>query len=183
MMSLAEQKQKQNIAEYLLFLWQMEDLVRAVYFDPEALDDFIKSYTPNEEAFENEKRWFRDLIRNMRSERVEARGHISEVHELLFELNYLHNTMLQVLKDKSYIDLHKAALPHLKEYLERTDGNTINEVEGCLTALYGLLVLRLKKEPISSETEAAMATFSALMAKLALQYKLMKQGEMNFSLN
>ncbi|MFY8136453.1 MAG: DUF4924 family protein, partial [Flavobacteriales bacterium] len=36
-MSLASQKKQQNIAEYILFVWQMEDLVRAMYFDMEAI--------------------------------------------------------------------------------------------------------------------------------------------------
>lgn len=182
-MTLAEQKLKQNVAEYILFLWQMEDLVRAVYFDPEALDEFIRSYTPSPEAFDSEKRWFRDLVRKMRSERVENRGHVSDVLELLFELNYLHNTLMNLLKDKTYLELYRHAKPHIDEYLQRSDGKLTNDVETCLTALYGLLVLRLKREPISGETEESMKTFSNLMAHLAHHYKLMKQGEMNFTLN
>lgn len=183
MMTLAEQKLKQNVAEYLLFLWQMEDLVRAVYFDPDALDEFIRTYTPNEEAFQLEKRWFRELVRKMRSERVEVRGHVSDALELLFELNYLHGTLLNVFKDKTYSELYRAAKPHIEAYTQRTDGKALNEIETCLTALYGLLLLRLKKETISAETEESMATFTALMARLAHHYKLMKQGELNFSQN
>lgn len=182
-MSLAEQKLKQNVAEYILFMWQMEDLVRAVCFDPESLDDFIKSYTPSPEAFETEKKWFKDLVRKMRSERVEQRGHIGEVHELIFELNYLHNTLLNVIKDKVYIDLHKSAQPHIREYLVRTDGKSLNDVEACLTALYGLLLLRLKREVISTDTEQSMSTFSNLMARLAHHYRLIRQGEGNINLN
>jgi Mg2+ and Co2+ transporter CorA len=116
-MSLAEQKLNQNIAEYILFMWQMEDLVRAVCFDPESLDDFIRSYTPSPEAFETEKKWFKDLVRKMRSERVEQRGHIGEVHELIFELNYLHNTLINVIRDKVYLDLYKLAQPNIREYM------------------------------------------------------------------
>ncbi|MCC6600648.1 MAG: DUF4924 family protein [Crocinitomicaceae bacterium] len=182
-MSLADQKFRQNVAEYILFLWQMEDLVRAVYFDPESLDDFIRSYTPDKKAFEVEKKWFRDLVKKMRSERVEQRGHISEVHELIFELNYLHNTLLNVLRDKIYVDLYHKAKPNIEEYLPRTDGKSANDVESCLLALYGLLVLRLKREAISKETEEAMTSFSNLMARLAHHYRLMKQGESIHALN
>lgn len=182
-MSLAEQKQQQNIAEYLIFLWQMEDLIRAVNFETEALDQFVKSYTPGAEEFAAEKKWFNNLISVMKNEGVEERGHISEAHELLFELNYLHNTLLNVLKDKNYIDLYRKAKPNIQDYLEKTEGKTTNDVEACLTALYGLLVLRLKKEPISEETTQAMQSFSHLMAALAHHYRLMKRGEMNFSLN
>ncbi|MFN8700060.1 MAG: DUF4924 family protein [Flavobacteriales bacterium] len=182
-MSLAEQKFRQNVAEYILFMWQMEDLVRAVYFDPESLDEFIRSYTPSPEAFETEKKWFRDLVRKMRTERVEQRGHIGEVHELIFELNYLHNTLTNVIKDKVYLDLYKVAQPHIREYIARTDGKSLNDVEACLTALYGLLVLRLKREPVSKETEEAMSAFSNLMARLAHHYRILRQGETNMNLN
>jgi len=182
-MSLAEQKLNQNIAEYILFMWQMEDLVRAVCFDPESLDDFIRSYTPSPEAFETEKKWFKDLVRKMRSERVEQRGHIGEVHELIFELNYLHNTLINVIRDKVYLDLYKLAQPNIREYMVRTDGKSLNDVEACLTALYGLLLLRLKRESISTETEQSMSTFSNLMARLAHHYRHLRQGELNMNLN
>ncbi|MBX7050422.1 MAG: DUF4924 family protein [Flavobacteriales bacterium] len=182
-MSLAAQKLKQNVAEYIIFLWQMEDLVRAMHFDTEALDEFVKSFTPDESSFQEERNWFIELANAMKREGVEQRGHIAEVHELIFELNYLHNTLANLVKDKTYLDLYRRAQPNIKEYLLRTDGKSTNDVEVCLTALYGMLILRLKKEPVSDETASAMQTFSNLMAKLAHHYKLMKQGEVNFSLN
>lgn len=36
-MLIAQQKRKQNIAEYILYLWQLEDLLRALQFSPEAI--------------------------------------------------------------------------------------------------------------------------------------------------
>lgn len=182
-MSLAAKKLKENISEYIIFLWQMEDLLRAVQFDTEALDAFITSYTPDPSAFESEKEWFSGLARTMQKDGVEQRGHISEIHELIFELNYLHNTLINIVRDASYIETYRQAQPNIKEYIARTDGKSTNDVEVCLTALYGLMVLRLKKEPISNETEQAMRTFSNLLAKLSHHYRLMKQGEFNFSLN
>lgn len=182
-MSLAVQKLQQNVAEYILFLWQMEDLVRAVYFEREALDEFIRSYTPDESAFQVEKEWFDQLILTMRREGVDQRGHVTEVHELIFELNYLHNTLLNILKEKTYVELYRAAQPMIEEYKTHTDGKTTNDVEVCLTALYGMLLLRLKKEPVSNETAEAMKSFSELLARLSYHFKMMKQGEVNFSMN
>jgi hypothetical protein len=182
-MSLASQKKQQNIAEYILFVWQMEDLVRAMYFDMEAITEFVKNFTPDEITFQDELTWFKNLIRSMKSERVEQRGHISEVHELIFELNYLHNTMINIVKDKAYIDSYNIAQPNIQDYLQRSDGKSTNDIETCMTALYGLLVLRLKKEPVSDETVSAIQTFSQLLARLSDHYKKMKTGELNFSLN
>jgi hypothetical protein len=36
-MIVANQKRKENIAEYLLYMWQVEDLIRANHFDLEAI--------------------------------------------------------------------------------------------------------------------------------------------------
>jgi flagellin-specific chaperone FliS len=96
---------------------------------------------------------------------------------------YLHNTLLNVIKDKKYTELFEEAQPNMAAYLQKAGGSTSNDVETCLTALYGLLVLRLKKADISEETEKAMETFSRLMAYLSQKYKAMKKGEMNFNLN
>ena len=38
MYSIAKLKQKENISEFLLFLWQMEDLLRGIEFDMSRLD-------------------------------------------------------------------------------------------------------------------------------------------------
>ena len=36
-MIVAKQKRKENIAEYLLYMWQVEDLIRANQFDIDSI--------------------------------------------------------------------------------------------------------------------------------------------------
>src|SRR5699024_122530 len=36
-MDIAKAKRRENIAEYILYLWQLEDLLRALQFSPEAV--------------------------------------------------------------------------------------------------------------------------------------------------
>jgi hypothetical protein len=166
-MTLAEKKRRQSIAEYVLFMWQMEDLVRAVHFDASRLEDFIKAYIPGPEVFEEEKLWFAELMQRMRLERIEKRGHLSDLQELV----------------KTYSELHRQAQPFLVEYAERSDGKSSSEVESALVALYGLLLLRLRKEPVSQETEEAMKAFSAMLARLSYHYRKMKDSEKNVAMN
>lgn len=182
-MTLAEKKRRQSIAEYVLFMWQMEDLVRAVHFDASRLEDFIKAYIPGPEVFEEEKLWFAELMQRMRLERIEKRGHLSDLQELVFEMNFLHGTLLTIIKDKTYSELHRQAQPFLVEYAERSDGKSSSEVESALVALYGLLLLRLRKEPVSQETEEAMKAFSAMLARLSYHYRKMKDSEKNVAMN
>ncbi len=182
-MLLSKQKYMNGAAEYLLFMWQMEDLLRAVHFDVDALDPFISTYVQTPEQFQEEKKWFVQLVRDMKSERLEQRGHLSELDEMMTELTYLHQSLLKVSKDPDYLNLYQIAKPNMEEYSSKAKGIGTNEVELCLPALYGLLVLRLRKEKISEETQSAMDSFSALMSGLSTAYYKMKQGDQKAALN
>lgn len=182
-MTLAEQKKNENIAEYVIYMWQMEDLIRAANFNDEVITHFVREFTEDPIQMEEELNWFRDLMKSMKQEKLERKGHIAEVVEVMNELAMLHHTLVNILKDSSYLLAYKDAKPNIGEYLQKAGGTMNNDVETCLTALYGLLVLRLKKTEISPETEEAMKTFSSLMAVLSVEYKKMKTGEMNLGLN
>jgi hypothetical protein len=52
----------------------MEDLVRAVNFDEDAIDSFVHSYVPDDTSFVEEKKWFVDLMQNMKKEGVNSAG-------------------------------------------------------------------------------------------------------------
>ena len=41
-MTIAERKYAENIAEYVIYMWQMQDLLRAVNMDVESLDGFLR---------------------------------------------------------------------------------------------------------------------------------------------
>ncbi len=40
-MLIAEQKRKENIAEFILYIWQLEDILRAYNFDIETINEHI----------------------------------------------------------------------------------------------------------------------------------------------
>ena len=42
-MIIASQKRKENIAEYLLYMWQIEDIIRAYKLDIDTIDEQIVS--------------------------------------------------------------------------------------------------------------------------------------------
>ncbi len=176
-MTIAEIKYKENIAEYILYLWQMQDLLRAVQFDVDALDGFIRSYLPNEDRVALEKKWFAELAATMKNERVVKKGCISELSELIGELNFLHQTLTTLLKDKEYMEVYASIQEPLSEYRKRSNVDQMTDVEMCLTALYGLLMLRLQKKNVSEETQEAMNVFSRWIGKLSVHYHAMKRGE------
>ena len=176
-MTIAERKYAENIAEYVIYMWQMQDLLRAVNFDVESLESFLRSFLPSEEKIQEEKMWFEGLAKSMKRSGAEEKGNVEEVQEVISELNLLHTTLNTLLRDDEYIAANERAKENLDAYLERANGKALSEVEAYLTALYGLMVLRLRKQEISEETKDAMKTFSDVMVLLALQYNKMKKGE------
>jgi chromosome segregation ATPase len=176
-MTIAERKYAENIAEYVIYMWQMQDLLRAVNMDVESLDGFLRSFLPTEEKIQEEKEWFEGLAKSMKRSGAEEKGNVEEVQEVISELNLLHTTLNTLLRDEEYIAANERAKENLDAYRERTNGKALSEVEAYLTALYGLMILRLRKQEISEETKDAMKTFSDVMVLLALQYNKMKKGE------
>ena len=76
-MIIARQKRKENICEYLLYMWQVEDLIRANHFDMDEIrDKVIARYNQPDEVKEEIARWYEELIEMMRSEGVKESGHI-----------------------------------------------------------------------------------------------------------
>jgi hypothetical protein len=176
-MTIAERKYAENIAEYIIYMWQMQDLLRAVNLDVESLDGFLRSFLPTEEKIQEEKKWFEGLAQSMKRSGAEEKGNVEEVQEVLSELNLLHTTLNTLLRDDEYIAANERAKDNLDAYRERSNGKALSEVEAYLTALYGLMILRLRKQEISEETKDAMKTFSDVIVLLALQYNKMKKGE------
>lgn len=182
-MVIADQKKRENIAEYVLYMWQLEDLMRSIDLKPENVGAIASQFTEYDESVvEAAEKWYKDMIRKMKAQKIEKTGHLMEVQDVVIELYYLHNTLLNISKDAKYLKLYEKASPHLTE-LRKKSGKVSNEIELCFNALYGLLLLRLQKMPVSPDTEAAMKTISDLTAFLASRYHQMKSGKMDFSQN
>ena len=171
-MLIARQKRKENIVEYLLYMWQLEDILRACNFDIKQIETLIISkYDVDADTILEIRDWYLELIQEMKEQGLTQKGHLQEVHEVMSELLFLHNTLFQIKKDKTYIKLFEAAEPNI-ELLRRKNVNlTFNLIENCLNGVYGLLVLRLKKKQVSKETEEAIGTISKMLGYLAAKYK------------
>ena len=74
-MKIAQQLKAKNIAEYLIFLGQVEDLIRANGCDIDKIRENIISRYPEEERPALEE-WYGNLIDMMRIEGVKEKGHL-----------------------------------------------------------------------------------------------------------
>jgi hypothetical protein len=83
-------------------------------------------------------------------------------------------------KDEKYKVLFETATPYIDEFKEKSNLKDKNHIELLFHAMYMKLLLRLKKQEISAETEEAFDAMRVLLAYIARSYKQMKTGELNF---
>jgi hypothetical protein len=79
--------------------------------------------------------------------------------------------------------LFSSALSFINEFKEKSNLKDKNEIEIAFHALYMKLLMRLKKQEISSATEEAFDSMRILLAYLAKAYHQMKNGSMDFLKN
>lgn len=170
----AASKRDQHVVEYLLYEWQMEDLVRAVEFDLGALRLHLSSAYEGD-RLDAELTWFADLMRDLKRENKLGSGHRMALDELMVELTMLHRTLLDVLQDKDYKEVVDAAQPHLAAMEARGEAGK-SEVESMLIALYGWLVLRMSGKSVTPETQESLDLIRDWANQLAAKYIQMRAG-------
>ena len=155
-MTIAAKKKKEHIVDYVLYCLQMEDLIRAVQFQPSVLQAWAEQQAVAEGTDPlEEERWLLALAQSLRDSGAAEQGHAAEVQETLMELAHLHELLLGALADKQYKEVFESAQPFLSELESRSERKS-HPVEQLVIGLYGWLVLRMKKQAISAETESAM---------------------------
>ncbi|MFC2115261.1 DUF4924 family protein [Bacteroidota bacterium] len=176
-MLIAQEKRKTNIAEFILYMWQVEDLIRATGFDLNHIDEIVISkFDQPPKVLDEIRSWYANMITLMAEEKLVKTGHMSFLSNLIRELNDLHLRLLQSPDEKKYQQIHHAANSNVKSFMEKSPGAYSSEIEACLTALYGYLLLRLKQADISEETKEAMSSFSNLLAALSTRFREVEEG-------
>ena len=179
-MFTASAKKKENIAEYLLYMWQIEDIIRACNLDIERINtEIIGAYTQLDETQRKEwYEWYESLIDMMRSEGVAQKGHLQLNKNVIIDLTDLHLRLLKSPREPFYTAAFYKALPYIVELRAKAQGAQVGEIETCFNALYGILMLRLQQREVSADTLKAMKDITAFMTLLAEKYRLDKAGEL-----
>ena len=172
-MYIASQKRKENIAEYLLYMWQVEDLIRANDLDIDKITtNVIEKYQLTENQRKELTEWYESLIDMMRREDVVYAGHLQLNKNVIIQLAQLHDAVLKDPKFTEYNAQYYKTLPYIVELRAKAGDNIQGELETCFTALYGSLMLKLQGKEISSETMNALKQISQFIALLAYYFKL-----------
>lgn len=169
-MFVAQELRKKSIAEYLLYMWQIEDIIRAYGCSlPVIKKNYVDRFDFTSEQREEELGWFGNLIRMMNEEGKREGGHLNINKVILKDVIDLHGMLLQSTKFPIYNAEYYKVLPFIVELRQRGDKD-LNEIETCLDALYGVMMLRLQKKNITPETERAIKEITVFIGLLSDYY-------------
>ena len=179
-MIIAKRKRKENIAEYLLYMWQVEDLIRANRFDMDSIRrTVIAHYAQPSSVKEEIAQWYQELIDMMRSEGVMEKGHIQLNKNVIIALTDLHLRLLRSTKEMVYGATYYKTLPFIVQLRAKSDGEELPEIETCFNALYGYLLLKMQHKEVSAETTEAIKQITAFLALLSEKYRADMNNELD----
>ena len=180
-MFIAQQLRKTNIAEYLLYMWQVEDTIRA--FDcslSRIRREYIDRFDYSDEQKDEEADWFGNLIRMMNQEGCRERGHLQINRVTLQTLQELHQQLLSSPKFPFYNAEYYKVLPYIVELRNRGANREENEIETCFNSLYGVMLLRLQQKEVTPNTANAVREITTLIGMLSDYYKKDKEEGLKF---
>ena len=189
-MFVAKELRKKSVAEYLLYMWQIEDIIRAYGCSLTRIrTEYIDQFQYTDEQKEEEEDWFGDLVRMMNQEGCREGGHLQINKVLMQGLTELHKELLQSSKFPFYSAEYYRVLPFIVELrgktkptadkMAKTNDNRLkdvasqlskSEIETCFDLLYGVMMLRLQKKEITPETERALKEVTTFIGMLSDYY-------------
>ncbi|WP_273413099.1 DUF4924 family protein [Prevotella aurantiaca] len=199
-MFVAKELRKKSIAEYLLYMWQIEDIIRVYGCSLTKIrKEYIDKFDYTDEQKEEEEDWFGDLVRMMNQENCRESGHLQINKVVMQALTELHTQLLASSNFPFYSAEYYRVLPFIVELRGKTKQvadrmarkNEANlkeiaanlghsEVETCFDVLYGVMMLRLQKKEISRETETAVKEITTLIGMLSDYYQKDKTEGLQF---
>jgi hypothetical protein len=177
-MLIAQKKRKENIAEYILYLYQVEDLIRAFSLDMDLINNkLVKSYKADEKTAAEISAWYKNLVVMMEKEGRQETGHLQFLQNLTDDLNEFHLKLLESEVVAKYSTQFKPVAGMINELRLKNPSNT-GDVQVAMDGIYGYLILKIKQQEISEETHQAVKSMSQWLAHLSKLYKDYEAGDL-----
>lgn len=179
-MIVSRELRKKNIAEYLLYMWQVEDLLRANDLSLDRIKSVVvEPYGLTPDVEEEMLQWYGNLLEMMSLEGVKEKGHLQINRNVIINLTDLHLRLLKSSKVPFYSAAYYKALPFIVEFRTKSDGREKGEIENCFDALYIVWLMKLQKKEINEETLKATAEISRFISMLSLYFKEEAEGRLD----
>ena len=177
-MFISQELRKTNIAEYLLYMWQVEDIIRGYDLSLSRIrKEYIDRFNIDEEKKEEMVDWYGDLIRMMNQEGCREKGHLQINRNVIIQLTELNERLLKSGKFALYNSEYYKVLPYIVE-LRKKGNKEESEIETCFNALYGVMLLRLQKKEVSQNTKHAIQEITTFIGMLNDYYFKEKNREL-----
>ena len=175
-MIIAQRLRTENRAEYLLYMWQVEDIVRLYGADTDRIcQEYLSRFNVEANEAAAMRQWYADICTMMHSEGKMESGHLQVNETVLDGLSDLHRRLLAAPQFHAYRAHYEQVLPYIVElrakqaakHTEQTDRNS--ELRPLFELLYGVMMLRMQQKHISDETARAAretADFLAILSQL-----------------
>jgi len=181
-MFLSQKLRKENIAEYMLYMWQVEDTIRAFGCSLSRIrKEYLDKFDYTDEQKDEVVDWYGNLIRMMNQEGRREKGHLQINNVTMQSLIELHQQLLESTKFPFYNSEYYKVLPYIVELRNRGANKEENEIETCFNSLYGVFILRLQKKEISPDTAHAVKELTTFIGMLADYYKKDREEGLKFS--
>lgn len=172
-MFVAQKLRQQNITAYVIYMFQVEDIVRAYGLDADRIvSEYLPRFGLDEEQTRQARQWYEGLVRMMHEEGAEQSGHVRVVRNTIELMEERHRELLADPKQPFYSAAYYKALPSIVELRAHGASREKGEIENCLDALYGATVLKMQGRELSVETRAALQPITRLMEMLAELYRV-----------
>ena len=180
-MDIAQATRKENIAEYILYLWQLEDLLRALQFSPEAIySQLVAPREVDEEQKHIYLLWYMDIVNLLRKEDKEESGHLEHTLHLIADMHNLHLQLMHNPIGEHYRSTFARLLPQLPQLRTMIKKEEISDTEICFRALYAAMLYRIKGDAKRAEAiKDTIELVSPVVAELADMYRKVEQGEID----
>ena len=180
-MDIAQSKRKENIAEYILYLWQIEDLLRALQFSPEAIySQLVAPRQIEEEQKHVYLLWYMDIVNLLRKEDKEESGHLEHTLHLIGDMHNLHLQLMQNPVGEHYRTTFARLAPQLPMLRTLVKKEDVCDTEICFRALYAAMLYRIKGDKKRAEAiNDTIELVSPVVAELAAMYGKVERGEID----
>lgn len=172
-MIIAQKRRKENIVEYMLYMWQVEDLIRANHLDINNIKEtIISKYDISDDALRAQvTEWWDNLTEMMRLEKKENTGHLQVVQGLMNDVYNFHLYLLTQPTEITYQNAFQTAWPDLSLFQKKIpNGDNIHHIELAMTAIYDYFLLKLQGKTILADTTNAVIRISHFMGILSAKY-------------
>lgn len=166
----AEIKKKENIAEYIIHMYQTEDLILTYEFNlNEILEYVIKHMTKDQEKIKSLLLWYADIIGQMQEENVHiTKERLRSTQQYVDVLTDLHKELLK--DDSAYKQCFEEAEADINKQIDLSNGLIENPIQICINGVYGLLLIKLKGKDLSAEQKSMVDKFGKVLAFLSEVY-------------